>query len=182
MEEFFVRLNKKKRIDKNVYTREQVSSPSFKDDYGRIIPLGYVVFDFDEQSYISIISKIIETSTLKCRKLITTRGVHYMFRTSLNNIKNRNHEFNWLGLQCDIKGVGQQEEGKIAYQAIKVNGEIRKEEFINCSSDDELDFAPKYLYHIKNKKDQQDLTGNQEGHRNDLFHRRTYDKSQKIWI
>lgn len=170
MSDMYVKLSGKKRVDTKTYTREQISAPSFTDDYGRLINCGYVVFDFDEQPYIDIISKIVETSNLKCKKLITTRGVHYMFRTTLNNIKNKSHEFNWLGLQCDIKGIGRQEQGKTAYQAIKVKGEIRKEEFIHCSSDDELDIAPRWLYHIPKKKDQQDLTLDQEGHRNDLFH------------
>ena len=171
LSELFVKTKGKKRIDTKTYTREQISAPYFTEDYGRLINCGYVVFDFDEQPYIDIISKIIEKSNLKCKKLITTRGVHYMFKTTLNNIKNKSHEFNWLGLQCDIKGIGRQEQGKTAYQAIKVKGEVRKEEFIHCSSDDELDIAPKWLYHIKKKKDQQDLTIDMTGSRNDMFHR-----------
>ena len=171
MDEHFVRLTGKIRKDKNVYSKEQVTAPTFKDDYGRLINLGYVVFDFDNQPYIDIISKIIEKSNLKCKKLTTTRGVHYMFKTTLNNIINKSHEYNWLGLECDIKGIGKQEQGKIAYQAIRVNGIERQEEFINCSCDEELDFAPTYLYHIKKTKDQKDLTLDYSGRRNDMFHR-----------
>lgn len=171
MEEKFVKTQGKKRLDKKKYTLEQVTAPTFIEDYGRLINCGYVVFDFDEQPYIDTISKIIETSKLKCKKLKTTRGVHFMFRTTLNNIKNKSHEFNWIGLQCDIKGVGTQEADKIAYQAIKVNGEIRDEILIHCSSDEELDFAPMWLYHVSKVKEQIDFTRDFTGGRNDMFHR-----------
>ncbi len=157
------------RLDKKKYTFKQVTDPSFTEDYGRLINTGYVVFDFDEQPYVDIISKIIDDSKLKCKKLITTRGVHFMFKTNLYEIKNKSHEFNWIGLQCDIKGVGTQETNKSVYQAIKVNGELRKEDYIRCSSDDELDFAPLWLYHVPKKKEQIDLTIDQEGQRNNLF-------------
>ena len=103
-----------------------------------------------------------------------------MFRTSMNKVKNRNKEYNWIGLQCDIKGVGTQENGKTAYQAIKVNGKVRKEEFLNgASKEEELDYAPKWLYHIQKKKDQFDLTEDQTGNRNDLFHSELMIKAKK---
>ena len=138
MQYLYVKTQEKKRIDRKKYTFEQVNDPTFTEDYGRLINCGYVIFDFDEQPHIDIISKIIGNSKLKCKKLITTRGVQYMFKTKLDKISCKNHEFNWIGLQCDIKGVGTQEQSKIAYQAIKVNGKIRKEEFVNCSNDDEI--------------------------------------------
>ena len=49
MEEKFVKLKGKVRQNKDVYSKEQVSAPDFKNDYGRIVPPGYIVFDFDEQ-------------------------------------------------------------------------------------------------------------------------------------
>ena len=169
MQYLYVKTQEKKRIDRKKYTFEQVNDPTFTEDYGRLINCGYVIFDFDEQPHIDIISKIIGNSKLKCKKLITTRGVQYMFKTKLDKISCKNHEFNWIGLQCDIKGVGTQEQSKIAYQAIKVNGKIRKEEFVNCSNDDEIDIAPSWLYHIPKKKEQIDLTEDKEGERNTLF-------------
>lgn len=172
MEKFFVKIKGKERIDKKIYKEEQINAPDFTSDYGRLISIGYVVFDFDEQPYIDIISKIIETSNLKCKKLITTRGCHFLFKTSLNEIKNKNGNFNWIGLKCDIKGLGIQETDKIVYQAIKVNGTKRKEEYINgATSDENLDYAPIWLYHVPSKKDQIDLTKDQEGHRNEMFYR-----------
>lgn len=172
VENKYVRLNKKVRQDKKIYSLEQVSAPDFTDDYGRLINIGYVVFDFDERPYIGIISKIINDLHLKCKKLSTTRGCHFMFKTTENHIKCKNHEFNWIGLQCDIKGVGTQEIKKIAYQAIKVNGITRKEEYLNgATNDEELDYAPIWLYHLSKKKDQVDLTLDHEGERNSMFHR-----------
>lgn len=171
MEELYVKLKGKARQDKNVYSKEQVSTSDFTDDYGRLIKCGYVVFDYDEQPYIDIVSKIITESNLKCKMLITDRGLHFMFKTTLDKIKNRNKEFNWLGLKCDIKGLGIKEETKIAYQGIKVNGNVRKEKYLNgATTDEELDIAPKWLYHIPNKKDQIDLTEDQTGNRNGMFH------------
>lgn len=182
MEERYVRTKGKERQDKEFYSLEQVTAPTFTDDYGRTVNVGYVFFDFDEQPYINIISKIIKSSNLKCKQLTTTRGVHFMFRTTESHIKCKNHEFNWLGLQCDIKGVGTEETRKIVYQAIKVNGTVREEEYLNgATNDEELDFAPIWLYHVPKKKDQIDLTIDHEGERNDIFHRCTYDKGQKIW-
>ena len=169
MQNLYVKTQEKIRVDKKKYTFEQVNDPTFKSDYGRLINRGYVVFDFDEQPHINIISKIIDDKKLKCKKLITTRGVQYMFKTKLDKISCKNHEFNWLGLLCDIKGVGTQEQDKTAYQAIKVNGKIRQEEFLNCSSDEELDIAPSWLYHVPKKKEQIDLTKDKEGERNTLF-------------
>lgn len=182
MQENYVKLNGKERIDKIKYSLEQVSAPNFTDDYGRLIKLGYVVFDFDEQPYINIISNIVNNLHLKCKKLTTTRGCHFMFKTTESHIKCKSHEFNWLGLQCDIKGVGTEETRKTVYQAIKVNGIIRKEEYLNgATNDEELDYAPIWLYHIPRKKDQVNLTNDLTGSRNDMFHRRTYDTSKKIW-
>ncbi len=169
MDNLYVKAKGKVRQGKKKYTLEQVTAPTFTDDYGRLINSGFVVFDFDEQPYADIISKIIDKSNLKCKKLTTTRGYHFLFKTNLYEIKNKSHEFNWIGLQCDIKGVGTQE-NKTVYQAIKVNGETRKEEYINgATTDEELDFAPTWLYHVPKKKDQIDLTIDQEGQRNNLF-------------
>lgn len=173
----FVKLEGKKRIGKKVYSQEQVLAPDFKYDYGRIVPSGYVVFDFDKQPYINIISNIIEMSTLKCRKLTTTKGVHFMFRTNKEKVSDKIKTYNFIGLQCDIKACGT-EENKQSYQAIRVNGEMRKEEFIHCSSDDELDYAPKWLYDVK-KKDYMDLTIDQTGNRNNLFFKELKVKAKR---
>ena len=170
MENLYVKTQGKIRQDKKKYTFEEVTAPTFTDDYARLVNVGYVYFDFDEQPYIDIISKIIDNSNLKCKRLTTTRGYHFLFKTRLSEIKDKSHEFNWIGLQCDIKGVGMQQISKTAYQSIKVDGKTRKEEYLNgATTDEELDFAPTWLYHVPKKKEQIDLTKDQEGQRNTLF-------------
>ena len=170
MENLYVKTQGKIRQDKKKYTFEEVTAPTFTDDYARLVNVGYVYFDFDEQPYIDIISRIIDDSNLKCKRLTTTRGYHFLFKTRLSEIKDKSHEFNWIGLQCDIKGVGMQQISKTAYQSIKVDGKTRKEEYLNgATTDEELDFAPTWLYHVPKKKEQIDLTKDQEGQRNTLF-------------
>ena len=96
MEYLYVKTSGKKRLDKSTYTLEQVTDTSFTSDYGRIVPPGYIVFDFDEQPYISIIHKLIMASSLKCKMLKTTKGLHFMFKTTLNQAKDHIKEFKCL--------------------------------------------------------------------------------------
>ena len=172
MDDLFIKSKGKVRVGKAIYDVKDVHDPNFTDDYGRLVQQGYVFFDFDEQPYVDIITKIIEDSHLKCRKLQTTRGVHFLFKTNRQKIVNNSHHYNWLGLQCDVKGVGLKEPGKQCYQAIRVNGVLRKETCINCAFEEGievLDFAPNWLYQAS-KKRQVDLTKDQTGGRNNMFH------------
>ena len=172
MEDLFIKSNGKKRVGKAVYDRHDLEDEGFSSDYGRLVQQGFVFFDFDEQPYVDIITRIIEDSHLKCRKLKTTRGVHFLFKTNKQKVVNNSHHYNWLGLQCDVKGVGLKEPGKQCYQAIKVNGVQREETCINHTFDDGidvLDYAPNWLYQAT-KKRQVDLTVDQSGSRNNMFH------------
>lgn len=179
MEELYVRCNKKARADKLTYTKEQVTSPDFTDDYGRIVPPGYVVFDFDKQPYINIIYKILTNSKYKFRILKTTKGYHFMFRTTLNKAPDFIQKFNWIGLQCDIKACGTKET-KQSYQTIRINGETREETLFNTEDWWDLDFAPRWMYCVSNKKaDQIDLTVEQTGGRNNMFHGELMIKAKK---
>ena len=161
MDELYVKCKGKPRIDKNTYTREQVTAPNFTDDYGRIVPPGYIVFDFDEQPYINIIYKIITNSKLKCRMLKTTKGYHFMFKTTLNKASDHIGEFSWIGLKCDVKGCG------------------RDETLINTDDWDDLDYAPKWMYIVQPKVKQVDLTVDQTGGRNNLFHSELMIRAKK---
>lgn len=154
MEDLYVKTKVKKRIDKNTYTYEEVTSDKWEFDYGRLIPFGYVIFDFDEQPYIDKIVEIIKNSNLKCKLLKTTRGIQILFKTNRNDITNNNKQYNWLGLKCDVKGVGLNENGKICYQCIKVDGNTREEIAINHNVSEGLevlDYAHLYGY-IKQQK------------------------------
>lgn len=178
MDELYVKCKGKPRIDKNTYTREQVTAPNFTDDYGRIVPPGYIVFDFDEQPYINIIYKIITNSKLKCRMLKTTKGYHFMFKTTLNKASDHIGEFSWIGLKCDVKGCGIKEH-KQSYQSIRVNGVTRDETLINTDDWDDLDYAPKWMYIVQPKVKQVDLTVDQTGGRNNLFHSELMIRAKK---
>lgn len=179
MNEVFVKTNGKARVDKNTYTREQVTDPSFTGDYGRIVPPGYIVFDFDKQPYIDIMYRIIVNSNLKCRMLKTTKGYHFMFKTTLNKAEDAIGMYNWLGLQCDVKACGTKET-KQSYQSMRVNGVPREEIGINTDNLDDIDYAPRWMYIVsKSKKDQLDLTQDQTGGRNNLFHSELMMKAKK---
>lgn len=172
MEEFYVKTKGKARQDKKTYSYKQVTNPKWDFDYGRLVQIGYVVFDFDEQPYIDKITKIIKMSNLKCKMLKTTRGVQFLFKTNKQKITNNSKQYNWLGLKCDVKGVGLNEEGKECYQAIKVDGNTREEICLNHNASDDieiLDYAPIFLYQAP-KNIQMDLTEDQTGNRNDMFH------------
>ena len=74
MEDLFVKTKGKVRQGKSTYSYEDVTSNSFKSDYGRLVPKGYTFFDFDNQPYVDKIIKIIEKSNLKC-KMLKQQGV-----------------------------------------------------------------------------------------------------------
>lgn len=172
MEDLFVKTKGKIRQGKAVYYYDDVNSAAFKDDYGRLVQTGFVFFDFDDQPYVDIITKIILDSGLRCKMLKTTRGVHFLFKTDKKKIINNSKNFNWLGLKCDVKGVGLEEAGKQCYQAVRVDGVKREETCLNHDVEDglnALDLAPKWLYQAP-KKRQIDLTQDQTGGRNDMFH------------
>lgn len=172
MKDLFVKTKGKARQGKNTYTYEEITNAEYKGDYGRLVQTGYVFFDFDDQPYVDKIVKIIKNSNLKCKMLKTTRGVHFLFKTNREKITNNSKQYNWLGLKCDTKGVGLNEEGKECYQGIKVNGKVRKETPLNHETGEELDvldYAPIWLYQAP-KNMQMDLTEDQTGCRNDMFH------------
>ncbi len=171
MQDYYIKSKGKQRLGKTIYTYEDITEPSFNSDYGRLVQKGYVFFDFDDQPYVDKIIAIIENSNLRCKMLKTTRGVHFLFKTNREKITNNSKNFNWLGLKCDVKGVGLNEE-KQCYQAIKVNGILREEICINHNENDGidvLDYAPIWLYQAPKNK-QMDLTIDQTGGRNELFH------------
>lgn len=172
MEDLFVKTNGKVRQGKNTYTYEEITNAEYKGDYGRLVQKGFVFFDFDDQPYVDKIVEIIKNSNLKCKMLKTTRGVHFLFKTNREKITNNSKQYNWLGLKCDVKGVGLKEPTKQCYQGIKVDGKIRKETPLNheITEDlDVLDYAPIWLYQAP-ENIQRDLTEDQTGCRNDMFH------------
>lgn len=158
----------KARRGNKLYSLEEIQANNW--DYGRYVNLGYAVFDFDKEPYVSIIEQIISDRGYKCKKLITDRGNHYMFKTNVDKISDTSHAYSWIGLEFDIKGKGLKQDKKECYQAMKLFGKERKEIYLgDATSDDDLDYAPKWMY-LASPKCQKDLTIDQTGGRNSMFH------------
>ena len=158
----------KARRGNKLYSLEEINKNNW--DYGRYLKLGYVVFDFDHEPYVSIIEQIISDRGYKCKKLITDRGNHYMFKTNVDKISDTSHAFNWLGIEFDVKGKGLKQDKKECYQVMKLFGKERKEIYLGgASSDEDLDIAPKWMY-LASSKCQNDLTKDMTGGRNTMFH------------
>ena len=158
----------KSRRGKDFYTLSEVQENNW--DYGREVGYGYAAFDFDHEPYVSIIEQIISDRGYKCRKLVTDRGTHYVFKTNLDKISDNSHAYDWIGLEFDIKGKGLKQSKKDCYQVMKLLGKERIETYLGGATNDaDLDYAPKWLY-IASSKCQKDLTGDMTGSRNTMFH------------
>lgn len=158
----------KARRGGKLYTLDEIEKNGW--DYGRYVELGYVVFDFDAEPYVSIIEQIISDRGYKCKKLITDRGNHYMFKTNMDKISDTSHTYNWIGIEFDVKGKGLKQPKKECYQVMKLYGKERKEVYLGgATNDEDLDLAPKWMY-LASTKCQKDLTGDMTGSRNTMFH------------
>lgn len=129
--------------------------------------------------------KIIKELGLKCKKLTTTRGAHFMFRTDRGKISDGSGP-NWLGLDCDLKGVGLDQPRKVNCQVIRLHDEDRLEEYLGFDKDKatdgsldindaDLDLAPFYMYHTpKSAKETVEqalgMASGDGGGRNNWFH------------
>ena len=98
-------------------------------NYVRRVNPGFVFFDFDKPELAKLMEKIIRDRGLKCKKLTTTRGAHFMFRTEASKISDGSGP-NWLGIDCDLKGVGVDQPRKINCQVIRLHDEDRPEEYL----------------------------------------------------
>lgn len=154
-------------------------------NYVRRVNPGFVFFDFDKPELAAIMDKIVKDQGLKCKRLTTTRGAHFMFKTEHGKISDGSGP-NWLGIDCDLKGVGTDQPRKINCQVIRLHDEDRPEEYIGFDkmraedgsldvTDDDLDYAPFYLYHTpKAARETVDqalgMASGDGGGRNNWFH------------
>ena len=110
------------------------------DNFGVIVPDGFVVLDFDTVDDAEIMLKIINGLDLKTRVMKTTRGIHAWFRSSepmKNFIKTRLA----TGITADCKsGVNGD---KRAYVVVKQRGEMR--EFIRKEKLSNIQEIPAWL-------------------------------------
>lgn len=160
--------NRKTPTKDQGYTLEEIMMNNW--NYARRLEKGFVYFDIDDKKNAEIINKIIIDLGLKCKRLTTDRGYHFLFKTDKAKITDGSHGYNWLGIEGDCKGCGIKDTKKPGIQAIKVMGKQRLEEYLGgISKDNDIQLAPKWLYKAS-KNRQIDLTTDQTGSRNSMFH------------
>lgn len=128
------------------------------NEYAGILADDTVLVDIDDEKQSKIMLKVIESKGLKCKVLATSRGAHFLFKTS-QPMSNRTHCKLGIGLTADIKGGG-----RASYEVLKYNGSER--EVLYDTGDYEV--LPKYLYPIKTNMNVLDLAEG-EGRNNALF-------------
>lgn len=127
-------------------------------EYAGILADDTVLVDIDDGEQSKILLKIVESKGLKCKVIATTRGAHFLFKTS-QPMQNRTHCHLGIGLTADIKGGG-----RASYEVLKYNGAER--EVLYDSG--EYEILPKYLYPVKTNMDVLSLAEG-EGRNNALF-------------
>ena len=127
-------------------------------EYAGILADDTVLVDIDDGEQSRILLDIVRLKELKCKVLATTRGAHFLFKTS-HPMQNRTHCKLGVGLTADIKGGG-----RASYEVLKYNGKER--EVLYDSG--EYEVLPKYLYPIKTNMNVLDLAEG-EGRNNALF-------------
>ena len=127
-------------------------------EYAGILADDTVLVDIDDGEQSRILLDVVRLKGLKCKVLATTRGAHFLFKTS-HPMQNRTHCKLGIGLTADIKGGG-----RASYEVLKYNGKER--EVLYDSG--EYETLPKYLYPIKTSMNVLDLAEG-EGRNNALF-------------
>ena len=108
-------------------------------EYAGILADDTVLVDIDNEIESKIMMKVVESLGLKCKVIATTRGAHFLFKTS-TPMQNRTHCKLAIGLTADIKGGG-----RASYEVLKYNGVER--EVLYDTGDYQI--LPKYLNPIK---------------------------------
>ncbi|TFI12371.1 hypothetical protein E4P35_12075 [Thiopseudomonas sp. 4R-3cl] len=133
------------------------------DNFGVIVPKGYLVLDFDTVSDAEIMLDIVQTLKLKTRVMKTTRGYHFWFKNEgieKNFIKSRLA----IGIFSDCKNSNAR-----AYVKLKDKGKMR--EWITKTPFKEIENVPKWLTPISAPSDKfrfKDMTSG-DGRNQELF-------------
>lgn len=127
-------------------------------EYAGILADDTVLVDIDDGAQAEIMLNVVRGKGLKCKVLATTRGAHFLFKTS-QPMQNRTHCKLGIGLTADIKGGG-----RASYEVLKYNG-VEREVLYDSG---EYETLPKYLYPIKSNVNVLDLAEG-EGRNNALF-------------
>ena len=127
-------------------------------EYAGILADDTVLVDLDDEVESKIMMEVVKGKGLKCKVLATTRGAHFLFKTS-QPMQNRTHCKLGIGLTADIKGGG-----RASYEVLKYNG-VEREVLYDTG---EYEPLPKYLYPVKTNMSVLDLAEG-EGRNNALF-------------
>lgn len=128
------------------------------DEYAGVLADDTVLVDIDDGTQAKILLDIVKSKELKCKVYKTTRGCHFLFKTS-QPMQNRTHCKLAIGLIADIKGGG-----RASYEVIKYGGAEREVLYDTL----EYQTLPKYLTPIKTNMNVLDLADG-EGRNNALF-------------
>lgn len=128
-------------------------------EYAGILADDTVLVDIDDGEQSKILLNIVKSKGLKCKVLATTRGAHFLFKTS-QPMQNRTHCKLGIGLTADIKGGG-----RASYEVLKYD---RVEREVLYDVGEEYQCLPKYLFPIKTNVDVLQLAEG-EGRNNALF-------------
>lgn len=127
-------------------------------EYAGVLADDTVLIDIDDEVQSKIMLNIVQSKGLKCRVYKTTRGCHFLFKTS-HPMSNRTHCKLAIGLTADIKGGG-----RASYEVLKYNG-LEREVLYDT---DTYETLPKFLYPVKTNVNLIDLAAG-EGRNNALF-------------
>ena len=127
-------------------------------EFAGILADDTVLVDIDDGEQSKIMLNIVKSKGLKCKVLATSRGAHFLFKTT-HPMQNRTHCKLGIGLTADIKGGG-----RASYEVLKYNGAEREVLYDTV----EYEILPKYLYPVKSNMNVLDLAEG-EGRNNALF-------------
>lgn len=127
-------------------------------EYAGILADNTVLVDVDDAEQSKILLNVVREKELKCKVLATSRGAHFLFKTS-HPMPNRTHCKIGIGLTVDIKGGG-----RASYEVLKYNG-VEREVLYDTV---EYETLPKFLHPIKTNVNVLDLAEG-EGRNNALF-------------
>lgn len=162
----YVELDDKGSIDKfkNVPDEELKTLREVKEleGYGGVLTEDTIVIDVDDKDDSNIIMDIVEEQELNCKVFETTRGMHFVFKNTTYDGKNRTDAQSALGILVDIK-CGHRN----SYQALKTDGKER-EEIWDYYVDEDTAEVPKWLLPVNSDSDFKNL-GDGDGRNQTLF-------------
>lgn len=127
-------------------------------EYAGILADDTVLVDIDDGEQSKILLNIVKSKELKCKVIATSRGAHFLFKTS-RPMQNRTHCKLGIGLTADIKGGG-----RASYEVLKYD-RVEREVLYDTG---EYQTLPKYLNPVKTNVDVLQLAEG-EGRNNALF-------------